>query len=57
MKSIADSMSPLEAARAFYGQDEVAFAKTIAKMTKTDPRLARIFQNTRRRFLEEERQQ
>lgn len=52
MKSIAQSMSPREAAKAFFGQDDVAFAETIEMLTKNDPRLAQVFQNTRRRFLQ-----
>jgi hypothetical protein len=53
MKNIAQSMTPKEAANAFYGQDEVAFAQMIEKLGKNDPRLARVFNNTRKRFLQD----
>lgn len=54
MKNIAQSMSPREAAQAFFGQDDASFAETIAMLTKSDPRLAKVFQNTRKRFLADE---
>lgn len=52
MKNIAQSMNPKEAAQAFFGQDDAAFAETVAMLAKNDPRLAKVFQNTRRRFLQ-----
>jgi len=54
MKNMAQSMTPREAAQAFFGQDDAAFAETVAVLAKDDPRLARVFQNTRRRFLQED---
>lgn len=54
MKSVAQSMTPHEAAQAFFGQDDASFAETIAMLTKNDPRLAQVFQNTRRRFLKDD---
>lgn len=50
MKSVSQSMSPQEAAQAFYGQDDVAFSEMISKLSSQDPRLAKVFQNVRRRF-------
>lgn len=55
MKAMTESMTPKEAAQAFFGQDDASFAETVAMLAKNDPRLARVFQNTRRRFLEDER--
>lgn len=52
MKSVAQSMSPREAAQAFFGQDETAFAETVAMLAKNDARLAQVFESTRKRFLE-----
>jgi len=49
MKNTSQSMTPDEAAKAFYGQDDASFAKMIARLTKNDPRLAKAFQNTRMR--------
>lgn len=45
-------MTPDEAAHAFYGQDEASFAAMIAKLTETDQRLQRVFENVRRRHLD-----
>ncbi len=52
MKSVSQSMTPLEAAKAFYGQDEAAFSSMLEKLTASDPRLARVFNRTRKNFLE-----
>jgi hypothetical protein len=49
-------MSPKEAAQAFFGQDDASFAETVAMLAQNDPRLAQVFQNTRRRFLQDESQ-
>ncbi|SFR96988.1 hypothetical protein [Yoonia litorea] len=54
MKEAAQSMTPQEAAQAFFGQDDTAFAETVALLTKSDPRLAKVFQSTRKRFLDEQ---
>ena len=54
MKQTAQSMTPKEAAKAFFGQDEAAFAETVAMLAQSDPRLAKVFQNTRKRFLDEQ---
>ena len=54
MKEAMQSMSPREAAQAFFGQDDASFAATVAMLAKNDPRLAQVFQKTRRRFLEDE---
>lgn len=40
-----------EAAHAFYGQSDAEFALQIKQMTAADPRLAKIFENTRKRYL------
>ena len=45
-------MDPKEAAVAFYGQDEDAFAEMVEKLAASDPRLIAVFQRTRQRFLE-----
>ncbi len=52
MKNVAQSMTPREAAQAFYGQDEAVFSEMLAKLAASDPRLVNAFQNTRKRFLE-----
>lgn len=52
MKNTAQSMDPDEAALAFFGQDDASYAKMLADLTANDPRLAAIFQRTRRRFLD-----
>jgi hypothetical protein len=44
-------MSPREAAQAFYGQDDAAFAEMISKLAVNDPRLLDAFKGTRSRFL------
>lgn len=49
-------MNPREAAKAFYGQDEATFAEMVARLTASDPRLASVFENTRRRFTEKSEQ-
>jgi len=49
MKSIYQSMTPLEAAQAFYGKDDHAFSDMIEKLTANDPRLATVFKNVRKR--------
>ena len=54
MKSTSDSMSPDEAAKAFFGQDDATFALTIAKLTKNDQRLAKAFHTTRQAFLKQD---
>lgn len=51
MKNASQSMTPNEAAHAFFGQDDASFAEIVAKLTKNDPRLARVFNSTRERFL------
>ena len=55
MKNAADSMSPEEAAQAFFGQNDEAFAEMIGKLTKNDPRLVKVFEGTRQRFLQSEK--
>ena len=57
MKSISESMTPHEAAQAFFGQDDASFAETVAMLAQNDPRLAKVLQHTRRPFLEGESQQ
>ncbi|MGJ8589819.1 MAG: hypothetical protein ACSHXW_16855 [Yoonia sp.] len=52
MKSISKSMNPDEAAQAFFGQNDEAFAEMLKKLTANDPRLTDVFQRTRKRFLE-----
>jgi len=42
-------MTPSEAAKAFYGQDAKTFAEMIERLTINDPRLEKIFHNTRAR--------
>ena len=52
MKIVSQSMSPLEAAQAFYGQDDTSFEQMIAKLSESDPRLVKVFQQTRKTYLE-----
>lgn len=52
MKNISQSMDPDEAAQAFFGQDEAAFNRMVDDLATNDPRLALVFQRTRKRFLE-----
>lgn len=52
MKNISKSMNPQEAAQAFFGQDDDAFAEMLSKLTANDPRLADVFKRTRKRFLD-----
>ena len=52
MKSISKSMDPKEAALAFFGQDDATFSEMLKALTANDPRLADIFQKTRKRFLD-----
>lgn len=52
MKNATQSMSPREAAQAFYGQDNTGFADMIAMLTQSDPRLTQAFYNTRDRFVD-----
>jgi len=52
MKIVSQSMSPLEAAQAFYGQDDTSFVLMISKLTESDPRLVKVFQQTRKTYLE-----
>ena len=52
MKNTSQSMSPREAAQAFYGQDEALFSEMIAKLAVNDPRLSDVFKSTRKRFLD-----
>lgn len=40
-----------EAAKAFYGQNDADFADQITKIASADPRLIKIFENTRKRYL------
>ncbi|WP_159086892.1 hypothetical protein [Loktanella sp. Alg231-35] len=50
MKSVSQSMSPQEAAQAFYGQDDAAFSEMVSKLASQDPRLLKVFQTVKRRF-------
>ncbi len=43
-------MKPNDAAEAFYGQSEEAFAEQIKMLGATDPRLVRAFERTRKRY-------
>jgi hypothetical protein len=52
MKTVSQSMSPREAAQAFYGQDEAAFELMIGKLAENDPRLVKVFQQTRKTYLD-----
>ena len=52
MKASAQSMDPQQAAQAFFGLNDADFDKMIAKLAKNDPRLVKVFQNTRARFLQ-----
>jgi hypothetical protein len=54
MKNASQSMTPDEAACAFFGQDDASFAKRIAELTKNDPRLERVFKSTRNRLLDKD---
>ena len=40
-----------EAAHKFYGQNDAEFALHIKQLTAADPRLAKIFEKTRERYL------
>lgn len=40
-----------EAAKAFYGQKDADFAEQINKIAAADPRLIKVFENTRKRYL------
>lgn len=53
MKSASHSMTPGEAAKAFYGQDDASFSDVIEKLSATDPRLLKVFNNVRQRYLEQ----
>lgn len=46
-------MTPREAAKSFYGQDDASFAEAIEKMTAADPRLMKAFQSVRQRYLDQ----
>ena len=52
MKIMSQSMSPQEAAKAFYGQEEASFAEMIAKLSECDPRLVKVFNQTRKNYLD-----
>lgn len=52
MKNAPQSMTPREAAQAFYGQDEAVFADMVEKLAENDPRLIDVFKRTRKQFLE-----
>ncbi|MFT6073485.1 MAG: putative dinucleotide-binding enzyme [Yoonia sp.] len=52
MKIVSQSMPPLEAAQAFYGQDDTSIAQMIAKLGESDPRLVKAFKQTRKNCLE-----
>ena len=52
MKTVCKSMTPDDAARAFFGQNEDAFEKMIDKLTASDPRLTKAFHNMRERYLD-----
>ncbi len=43
-------LKPNDAAEAFYGQSEEAFAEQIKMLGATDPRLVRAFERTRMRY-------
>ena len=46
-------MKPNDAAEAFYGQSEDAFAEQIKMLGASDPRLVRAFERTRQRYLQQ----
>lgn len=52
MKDVSQSMKPHEAAQAFFGQDDASFSEMLADLTANDPRLVAVFQRTRKRFLD-----
>ena len=52
MKNVSQSMSQREAAKAFYGQDEVSFSEMIVKLAVNDPRLVDVFKRTRALFID-----
>lgn len=51
MKNIAQSMSPKDAAEAFFGQEDAAFSEMIERLAINDKRLVEVFKKTRDRFL------
>lgn len=53
MKTVYQSMTPDDAAMAFFGQSEDNFEKMIDELTASDPRLTKAFQNMRERYLKE----
>lgn len=48
-------MSPRDAAKAFYGQDEAAFSEMIKKLAVNDPRLVAVFKKTRERIIQDKK--
>ena len=50
MKSAAQSMTPQQAAQAFYGMDDDRFSEIVEKLASTDPRLLKVFDNMRKRY-------
>ena len=55
MKNVSQSMTPREAAQAFYDQDEAAFAGMVAKLAESDPRLINVFKRSRKQYLENDK--
>jgi hypothetical protein len=53
MKEPAQSMTPAQAAAAFFGQSDSDFSQIVDKLTQHDARLRRAFENTRTRYLED----
>ena len=51
----AHSMTPKAAAKAFYGQDAKQFDAMVNMLSSSDPRLKAVFEKTRQRFLDENR--
>jgi hypothetical protein len=51
---MSQSMTPEEAAQAFYGQDDANFADMVAKLAKNDARLVQVFKNTRKHVLDQD---
>jgi len=52
MTDPSHSMTPEQAAKDFFGQDEEVFKQEIAALTRNDPRLRAAFENTRLRHLD-----
>ena len=45
------SLSPQQAAEAFYGQSDQSFAAQLKQMGAVDPKLVKAFQRTREHYL------